>query len=136
MVRASYFGGLHTSLIVSPPCQAIHRSLPGRAPTAIAVISTLSSVRPMGRKEFAAHRAQGRGKARKDAGHLPVQAVEFAQQICAEEKIAHDWLLETGASHEERTGPRAPVRPSVEKLRRQTNRNTQRLSRLPERCIK
>jgi len=59
------------------------------------VISTLSSVRPMWRKESAAHRAQARGKARKDVGHLPVQAVEFAQQICAEEKIAHDWLLET-----------------------------------------
>ena len=50
----------------------------------------------MWRKEFVAHRAQARGKASKDAGHLPVQAVEFAQQICAEEKIAHDWLLETG----------------------------------------
>jgi hypothetical protein len=60
------------------------------------VISTLSSVRPMWRKEFVAHRAQARGKASQDAGHLPVQAVEFAQQICAEEKIAHDWLLETG----------------------------------------
>jgi hypothetical protein len=75
------------------------------------VISTLSSVRPMWRKDFVAHRAQACGRASKDAGHLPVQAVEFAQQIRAEEKIAHDWLLETGASHEERTGPRAPVRP-------------------------
>jgi hypothetical protein len=96
MVRVAYFGGLHRSLIVSTPGQAVHRSLHGRAPPAIAVISTLSSVRPMWRKAFVAHRAQARGKASQDAGHLPVQAVEFAQQICAEEKIAHDWLLETG----------------------------------------
>ncbi|MGF6653405.1 hypothetical protein OKW34_003994 [Paraburkholderia youngii] len=126
------FGGLRSPLIDSPlvnrdldRCQAKPRR--GRDDLGAVVAAATTD----GRKGCASR--AGSRESRKDAGHLPVQAVESARPVDAEEKIAHGWLPETGASHEERTGPRAPVRPSVEKPRRQTNRNTQRLSRLPER---